>query len=489
MKKYTSLSLSRRHLLRLTGSLLPAVARPRFASAFYGDGLKQQSGPLSFPSRFLWGAATSAYQVEGAANEDGRGPSIWDTFSHTSGKTHNGDTGDRACDHYHRYKEDIQLMRQMGLKAYRFSVSWPRVIPAGVGSINPKGIEFYDRLTDELLRAGIEPFCTLYHWDLPQALQDRGGWRSPDTARAFADYAGVVASELSDRIKHFMTMNEISSFVNGYRNPRHAPGFFVDDAQWAQLTHYAVLGHGMAVQSIRSTSPADVRIGLAENIVAATPAVESSENIKAAAVAMREENARIMTVILEGRYTSAYLKRLGMAAPKFTAEELLTISSPLDFVGLNIYNPAYVRACDSEQGYKMVPLPASYPHMESPWLSIGPEAMYWTPKLASELWKLRHIYITENGASSSDVLTPEGTVLDIDRVMFLRNYLTHLQRAVRDGVPVRGYFVWSLLDNFEWADGYGKRFGIFYVDFGTQKRIPKMSAEFYRNVIVNDGLG
>ena len=427
--------------------------------------------------------------MEGAVKEDGRGPSIWDTFSHTPGKTHNGDTGDVADDHFHRYKEDVQIMKDLGLKCYRFSIAWSRVFPSGTGAPNPKGLDFYNRMLDALLGAGIEPFCTLYHWDLPQPLEDRGGWQNRDTAKAFADYAGYTAGKLSDRVKHFMTMNELSTFVElGYGNGIHAPGLKLDAKGVAQVSHHAVLGHGMAVQAIRAAARPGTKVGLADNLTAATPVIETPEHIEAARRAIREENAMYLTVIQEGRYTDLYLKRLGAAAPKFTPEDLAIIGSKLDFTGINIYIPAYVRADSSEKGYEMVRKPASYPHMFSDWLDIGPEALYWAPKFVSTIWKVKEMYITENGASSADVLTADGQILDTDRVMYLRNYLTQLQRAVSEGVPVRGYFLWSLLDNYEWADGYEKRFGIHYVDFKTQKRTPKLSAHFYRAVIARNGL-
>ncbi len=445
------------------------------------------TGARSFPAGFLWGSATASYQVEGAVKEEGRGPSIWDTFSHTAGKTHNGDTGDVADDHFHRYKEDIQLMKDLGLKTYRFSIAWSRVFPTGTGAPNPKGLDFYNRMLDSLLAAGIEPFCTLYHWDLPQPLQDKGGWENRDTAKAFADYAGYTAGKLSDRVKHFMTMNEIRSFVElGYSNGMHAPGLKLDAKRVAQLTHYAVLGHGLAVQAIRARAKPGTKVGLADNCTATTPVIETPEHIEAAGKAMREENAMFLTVIQEGKYTDSYLKRLGADAPTFTPEELAAIGSKLDFTGLNIYAPVYVRADSSELGYAVVQPPASYPHMFSPWLTIGPEALYWSPKLVAKLWNVKEIYITENGASSADVVAPDGQIYDTDRVMYLRNYLTQLQRAVAEGVPVKGYFCWSLLDNYEWADGYEKRFGIHYVDFTTQKRTPKLSAHFYHQVIANN---
>jgi beta-glucosidase len=448
-----------------------------------------QAGHAIFPAGFLWGTATAAYQVEGAAKEDGRGASIWDTFSHTPGKVKNGDTGDVADDHYHRYKEDVQLMKALGVRGYRFSVAWPRVFPAGDGAPNPKGLDFYDRVVDELLANGIEPFCTLYHWDLPQALQDRGGWESRDTSKAFADYAGYVAAHLSDRVTHFFTINEFGAFVElGYNIGIHAPGLKLPPGRLNQLRHNAVLGHGLAVQAIRAKGKAGTRVGLAENMLPCVPVIETPEHVEASERATRELSAPYMTVIQEGRYTDAYLAKAGADAPRFTAEELRTIGSPLDFTGVNVYAPVYVRADDSPAGFAVVAPPASYPHMATPWLTVGPEALYWAPRHIARLWKAKAIYITENGTASADVLTPAGVVYDTDRIMYLRNYLGSLHRAVSEGIPVRGYFLWSLMDNFEWADGYSSRFGIHYVDFATQKRTPKLSASFYREVIARNGV-
>ena len=459
--------------------LLPTLA--------YAQTSRSHAQLADFPEGFLWGSATASYQVEGAVHEGGRGASIWDTFSHTPGRTANGDTGDIADDFYHLYPGDISLMKEIGLKAFRFSVAWTRIFPRGAGQPNQPGIDFYNRLVDALLAAGIQPFCTLFHWDLPQALQDKGGWESRDTAKAFADYAAVTSGFLSDRIKHFMTMNEMRSFVElGYSQGIHAPGLQVDARRLAQLNHYVALAHGMAVQAIRSHAKPGTKVGIADNVEASTPVIETPEHIEAARKAMREQNAMFLTVVQEGRYTDLYLKRLGVNAPRFTAEEMDIIKSPMDFVGLNIYQPTYVRADDSERGYAVINPPASYPHMYSPWLFIGPEALYWAPKLVSDIWKIEELYITENGASSSDKLASDGHVYDSDRVMYLRNYLSQLHRAIAEGVPVRGYFLWSLLDNYEWADGYEKRFGIVYVDFTTQKRTPKLSAEFYKQVILDN---
>src|SRR5882724_320077 len=457
------------------------------------SGASRMSVPATdreFPKGFLWGSATASYQVEGAVNEQGRGPSIWDTFSHTPGKVVNDATGDVADDHYHRYKEDVQLMKSLGVKAYRFSVAWPRVFPQGAGTPNPKGLDFYNRLVDELLANDIQPFATLYHWDLPQALQDNGGgWESRDTSKAFGDYAGYVAERLSDRVKHFFTINEFGAFVElGYRWGVHAPGLKLPPGRFNQTRHHSVLGHGLAVQAIRARAKPGTKVGLAENMTICVPVIETTQHINAARRATRELNAQYMTVIQEGKYTEAYLAAAGADAPKFTPEDLTIISSPLDFVGINIYTPTHVRADSSPLGFAVVPNPPSYPHMASWWLNIGPEALYWGPRHVANIWNVKEIYITENGCSSSDVPAPDGTVYDTDRVMFLRNYLTQLQRATSDGVPVKGYFLWSLMDNFEWADGYTNRFGLHYVDYATQKRTPKLSAAFYRGVITRNGV-
>lgn len=483
-------TFSRRTLARLLAGSAASVAL-RGASAEIqasaaASNTRTETG-RGFPADFLWGSATASYQVEGAVQEAGRGPSIWDTFSHTPGKVHMGDTGDVADDFFHRYAEDIQLMKNIGVKTFRFSVAWSRIFPSGTGKPNPQGLEFYHRLVDALLAADIQPYCTLYHWDLPQALQDKGGWESRDTAQAFADYAGYTAGQLSDRVRHFMTMNEMRSFTElGYGNGMHAPGLKVGTKRLAQVNHHAVLAHGLSVRAIRAHAKAGTEVGIADNVEAATPVYEAPEHIAAARKAMRELNAMYLTVLEEGRYTDIYLKGLGADAPRFTAEEMDIIRSPMDFVGLNIYTPTYVRADDSEKGYAVVPKPASYPHMFSSWLALGPEALYWAPKLVADLWNVKTIFITENGASSADQIAGDGAVYDTDRVMYLRNYLLHLQRAVAEGVPVKGYFLWSLLDNYEWADGYEKRFGITYVDFATQKRTLKLSGHFYKNLIASN---
>lgn len=486
--------LSRRSFAKIAGTVALATSAsplsPFSEHAARAEGVAQSTQGREFPQGFLWGSATASYQVEGAVDEDGRGKSIWDTFSHTPGKVVENATGDVADDHYHRYKEDVQLMKSLGVKSYRFSIAWPRVFPNGDGPANPKGLDFYNHLVDELLANNIQPFATLYHWDLPQALQDRGGgWQSRDTSKAFGDYAGYVAERLSDRVKHFFTINEFGAFVElGYRIGIHAPGLKLAPGVFNQTRHNAVLGHGLAVQAIRAKAKSGTKVGLAENMNICVPVIESKEHINAATRAARELNAPYMTVIQEGKYTDAYLALAGADAPKFSPEDLKIISSPLDFVGINIYTPTYIRADESPLGFAVVPHPKSYPHMASWWLNIGPEALYWGPRHVAKLWNVKEIYITENGCSSSDIPAADGKVYDTDRVMYLRNYLTQLQRATADGIPVRGYFLWSLMDNFEWADGYTNRFGLHYVDYATQKRTPKLSAAFYREVIARNAV-
>jgi beta-glucosidase len=474
-------SPSRRDLMKLAGagavvanSVAPAAAQQANLCA-----------PRSFPHDFLWGTATSSYQVEGAWNDDGKGESIWDRFVHTRGKIRNGDTGDIALDHYHRYKDDVQFMKALGTRAYRFSISWPRIFPQGTGPANAKGLAFYDRLTDDLLANGIQPFATLYHWDLPQALQDNfGGWQSVDTAKAFADYAGYVSAKLSDRVRYFFTVNELSAFVElGYGTGVFAPGLTLPAARLNQVRHNAVLGHGLAVRAIRANAKPSTKVGIADNLIAVVPLIETPEGITAAEHATRELNAGYLTVIMEGRYTEAYLASAGEDAPKFTAEDLGAISSPLDFVGINVYTPVYVLPISAAPGVEVVPLAKSHPRMASSWQAFGPEALYWAPRHVQKIWNVKEIHITENGCGTTDTVAADGVVYDTDRIMFLRSYLSMLQRAIADGAPVHGYFLWSLFDNFEWADGFETRFGLIHVDFATQKRTPKQSAAYYTEVI------
>jgi len=487
---------SRREVIALAGAgALATGSAPQAAAQPAAPPAAEQAQPPAcalqgFPRNFLWGTATSAYQIEGAWNEDGKGESIWDRFVHTRGKIRNDDTGDVALDHYHRYKDDVWLMKALGAKAYRFSISWPRVFPEGAGRPDPKGLDFYRRLADELLASDVVPFATLYHWDLPQALQERfGGWESRDTAQAFADYAGYVSRQLSDRIGYFFTINEFTTFVElGYRTGLFAPGLKLAAQPLNQVRHHAVLAHGLAVQAIRAGGKPGTKVGPAENIKVAVPAIETRENIAAAERAARELNAGVLTVMLEGRYTDAFLAAAGADAPRFTDEDLKAIASPLDFVGINVYTPTYVRATGAEPGYEVIPYAKSHPRMASSWQVLGPEALYWGPRHLQKIWQVPEIYISENGCGAADEPAADGIVYDTDRLMFLRNNLTMLQRAASEGVPVRGYFLWSLFDNFEWTDGYGTRFGLMYVDYATQKRTPKLSAGYYSEVIRRNGV-
>ena len=477
-------TLSRRFfgktVLGTAAGALAASALPKFAYA-------QHPSALRFPENFVWGCATASYQVEGAVNEDGRGQTNWDVFSHTAGKTFQGDTGDVADDSYHRYKEDVQLLKNLGAKGCRMSIAWARIFPEGKGQPNEKGLDYYNRVVDELLKNNVVPYITLFHWDLPQALT--GGWQSRETSKAFGDYAGYVAKHLSDRVQHFFTINEFVCFTDlSYKTGQFAPGLKLPPAQVNQIRHHGILGHGLAVQAIRANAKSGTQIGLAENATVYVPVIESREHIEAVHKATREENAQFLTAVMEGKYTDGYLAREGANAPKVEPGDMEAIGSPLDFVGLNVYTPEYVRADGSAAGYEVVPHQTSAPHMASPWLLIGPEVIYWAVRNVSEIWKPKALYITENGCSADDVVTSDGHIEDTDRIMYLRNHLTHLHRAAAEGYPIKGYFLWSLLDNFEWADGYSKRFGLHYVDYKTQKRTPKLSAEWYKQVIANNAV-
>src|SRR5262245_14097148 len=388
--------LTRRDFMKVAGATAVGFSAPVVKTTARPNEKKVIRPPATrrFPSGFLWGTATAAYQIEGAWQEDGRGESIWDRFAHTAGKIKNNDTGDVAVDHYHRYKEDVQLMKMLGTKTYRFSIAWPRVFPQGAGAPNPKGLDFYNRLVDELLANAIEPFARLYHWYLPNALQDGvRGWESRDTPKAFADYAGYVAEKLSDRIKHFFTINEFTSFVEwGHGTGQLAPGFKLPPARLNQVRFHAVLAHGLAVQAIRTNGQPGTRVGPAENITTGVPVIETPENIAAAERATRELNAAYLTVMLEGRYTDAFLSSAGADAPKFTPEDLKVIASPLDFVGINVYLPnQYVRATSAGLGYEFIPFSKSHPRMASFWHTIGPEALYWAPRHVAALWNVKDI--------------------------------------------------------------------------------------------------
>lgn len=434
----------------------------------------------AFPDDFCWGAATSAYQIEGAWNADGKGESIWDRFSHTPGKIRNGDTGDVACDHYHRYLDDIAIMRRLGLKAYRFSISWPRVIPTGRGATNPTGLDFYDRLVDALLAAGIQPFATLYHWDLPQALQDEGGWGNRDVLCTFADYAALMARHLGDRVRTWITLNEpaVVAFA-GYRDGVHAPG--VRDERLAlQVAHHQLLAHGLAMQAMRALRP-QAEVGIALNLWPVEPVTAAPEDLAAAEYIWQKNNTWFLEPLFHKRYPPAILEDYGTRAPTIQAGDWELIGQRLDFLGINYYARSVIGANGN-----LSPVPGSE-YTEMGWEIHAPALRRLLLRLQHE-YPLPSIYITENGAAFADEIGPDGRVHDPRRINYLRDHLAQTRLALDEGVDVRGYFVWSLLDNFEWAEGYSKRFGLVYVDYPTQQRIVKDSGEWYAQVIAQNGV-
>lgn len=441
------------------------------------------------PTNFQWGVATAAYQIEGAAQIDGRGKSVWDTFSATPGRTIDRQTGEVACDHYHRYRDDIQLMAQLGIKHYRFSLSWPRVIPEGRGAVNDAGLSFYSRLVDTLLEFGITPHITLFHWDSPQALEQRyGSWRSREMAQDFADYVTVVVKHLGDRVTRWMTLNEICCFTHlGYgvnQVPPHAPGTVVRRSQevW-QTSHHALLAHGLGCQAIRAATPQPCHVAIVDNFQVAVPIIETPEHIAAAQKAMPRAwlNGGILYPLLTGAYSSELLSDLGRDAPEIQPGDMETIYQPLDAFGFNVYTGSYVRAAENAHGYETLDFPKGYPRLNMPWLWVLPDALYWGIRhLGTTLGHPQlPVFISENGCAVEDVLTAQGEVLDTDRILYLRQYLRAAHRAVEEGYPLTGYFLWSFMDNFEWAWGYTRRFGITYVDYATQRRIPKASFDWY----------
>lgn len=443
-----------------------------------------------FPSNFLWGISSSAYQIEGAAAEDGRLPSIWDNFSHQPGKTLLGDSGDTACDHYHRYPQDIDWMKKLGLPVYRFSFSWPRILPTGSGAVNPAGFDFYDRLVDSLLANGIQPFVTLFHWDLPQALELSGGWLNRDTAYRFADYAEKVARHFRGRIGMWSTLNEPRcSALLGYYTGEHAPGHHDETFSEAnQALHHLFLGHGLAVSAIRR-EVSDAQVGVLLNNYPVYPASASEADYAAAWRFDRFHNDWFSDPVLLGSYPADLMPIFGQAAPPIQAGDMEIISTRLDFLGLNYYS-RFVVANDPQTEnplkIKFVRVEdASYTDMDN---EIFPTGLYDILKQTVQKYHPARIFITENGCAVHDSPDAAGRVHDMTRVDFLSDHLHELWRAISDGVPVEGYFIWSLLDNFEWAFGYSKRFGIIHVDFTTQTRIPKDSYFYYQTVIRNNGL-
>ena len=439
-----------------------------------------------FPDGFLWGTATSAYQIEGAAAEDGRSESIWDRFCRVPDRVFNGETGDVACDHYHRWRDDIRIMEELGLSAYRFSTAWPRVVPGGRGPVNQTGLDFYDRLVDGLLEAGIEPFLTLYHWDLPQCLEDFGGWRARDTAHAFAEYAAAVEERLGDRVRHWFTLNEPWVVAHlGHRTGRHAPGLVNSGAE-LDVVHHQLLGHGLATKALRA-GHRDKRVGIALNLEPRLPRSDHPLDRDAAAAEEGLMNRWFLDPLLAGRYPEDLLALTGWAASVVETGDQEVIAQPLDFVGLNYYRTEVVghpglNDCDRPQPLRD---PASEA-TEMGW-PVTPEGLGAMLRMLDG-HGVPAIYITENGAAYPDTASEGGVIQDEDRRSYLERHLAEAAGAIADGVPLKGYFAWTLLDNFEWGFGYSRRFGLVHVNRATQRRTPKASAHWYRDVIARNGL-
>ena len=449
---------------------------------------------MAFAKDFVWGAATSAYQIEGAVNTGGKGRHIWDIYTDEPGHVFEGHTGKTACDHYHRFREDVKLMKEIGLKGYRFSVDWSRVLPDGFGCVNEEGIAFYNSLIDELLEYDIEPYITLYHWELPYEIYKRGGWMNPQIVEWFGEYARLAAERFSDRVTHFFTLNEPQCFVGlGFLTGEHAPGLKSPLCDTFAMAHNVLKAHGRAVQKLRQYGKQKITIGYAPTCGMCYPETDKPEDIKAARQALfaMNQDDRNWTwnvswwsdPVLLGHYPEEGLRRYEKYLPKITEEDMKLIAEPIDVYGQNIYNgrcvrmgmdgkPEDVRRCEG------------FPKTAIDW-PVTPEALYWGPKFLYERYQ-KPIYITENGLSCHDVLSIDGKVHDPNRIDFLARYLHELKRAAGE-IDLRGYFQWSLMDNFEWAKGYSERFGLIYVDFKTQERILKDSAYWYRNIIQNNG--
>jgi beta-glucosidase len=436
----------------------------------------------TFPQDFVWGTATASYQVEGAVREDGRGASIWDTFSAIPGNVKNGNTGEVACDHYHRWREDIELMRQLNISAYRFSIAWSRIFPEGRGQVNQKGIDFYSRLVDGLLAARITPFVTLYHWDLPQTLEDEDGWLRRGISEDFTNYADVVSRAIGDRVKHWITFNEPWVFTwLGYVKGEHAPGQRSDTPRPALLaTHHTYLAHGAAVPVIRRNSP-DSKVGITLNLVPADAASPKGEDAEAAARFDGYFNRWYLDPLFRGHYPADMVELFEPYLPDIRQGDMQQIQAPLDFLGINYYTREVVAqgARNPLIGTDKVSPEGEYTTTNA---EVYPEGLYNTLKRVHSEYSPKAIYITENGASFDDELTSDGQVHDERRANYLKVHFEAAARALEEGVPLKGYFVWSMMDNFEWALGYSIRFGVYYVDYTTQRRILKDSGRYFAQV-------
>ena len=434
----------------------------------------------SFPADFVWGAATAAYQIEGAANEDGRGESVWDRFCATPGKVRNGDTGAVACDFYHRYHEDIALMRELGLDAFRFSIAWPRVLPEGRGVVNQAGLDFYDKLVDELLGNGIAPYVTLFHWDTPQVIEDAGGWPVRDTVDAFSEYVEAVSDRLGDRVGHWITHNEpwVVSWI-GHGWGHHAPGR-ESDADALATAHHLLLSHGRAVEILRRNSP-NSQVGITLNLDNPYAASESPEDVAATLWVDGLHNRWFLDPLFRGSYPEDMAKAWAEIMPEVRDGDLETISAPIDFLGVNNYTSPLV-AADENGGRSQIVRRSDVDRTDMGW-EVVPEGLEDLLLRLHREYEPPAIYITENGAAYADVRGHDGSVHDLERQSYLEEYVAGASRAARQGVPLRGYFAWSLFDNFEWAWGYWKRFGLVYIDYATLERVPKGSFYWYRDFI------
>jgi len=445
---------------------------------------------MSFPTDFVWGAASSSYQIEGATNIDGKGLSIWDIFCQSPGKIAENFSGEIACDHYHRFEEDIQLMARIGMQAYRLSISWPRVLPEGRGRINAKGLSFYDRLIDSLLSHKIEPWVTLFHWDYPYQLYHQGGWLNSDSSNWFADYTKVVVDKLSDRVRYWITLNEPQCFIGfGYQTGKHAPGLTLPLSEVLRAAHNVLLAHGKATQVIRASARKSPRVGPALVGLVKMPKTESSAYINLAqdaTFAIVEKNVLNNTWFTDpmilGHYPKDGLKLFELALPRIQGSDMKTISQELDFCGINVYFGEYAKATNDR---KITSCPPGRGQTTMGW-PVTPEVLYWGPKFFYERYKLP-IVVTENGMANCDWVHSDNKVHDPQRIDFLTRHLIQIKRSINDGIPTKGYFVWSILDNFEWTFGFQQRFGLIYVDYSNQKRILKDSALWYQQIINTNG--